>query len=56
MFGPAHDILILRPEIKNALFPVTSPILIGSVGSMANFYFIKTFLYVKSIKILLKKY
>ena len=45
------DIFSLRPKEKYALFPVTSPKLLGSVGRQ-TFFFIKTFLYGKSMKIL----
>ena len=42
---------LLRPKKINVLFPVTSPIFSWSVGRQ-TFFFIKTFLYRKSIKIL----
>ena len=41
--------LTIRPKEKYALFPVTCPKFLGSVGRQ-TFLFIKTFLYGKSMK------
>ena len=44
-------ILMIRPKEKYASFPITCPNFLGSVGRQ-TFFFIKTFLYGKSMKIL----
>ena len=44
-------ILIIGPKEKNVLFPLTCPKFLGLVGRQ-TFFFIKTFLYGKSMKIL----
>ena len=49
-FGSAEMIIELRPKEKYALFPVTCPKFLRSVGRQT--FFIKTFLYAKSMKIL----
>ena len=44
---------IIRPKEKYVLFPITSPKSLGSVGRQ-TFFFIKNFLYGKSLKNFLK--
>ena len=48
---PPHILNMVRPKEKYVSFPVTCPEFLGSVGRQTLF-FIKTFLYGKSMKIL----